>query len=66
MSGLGAGHVQQPSLELDLGTEHVWCRGLTQVMAEEPDMSSPRTGYVQEQSLEPGHSVRYVQLGLSR
>jgi hypothetical protein len=46
MSGLRAGHVWQPFLKPDLGTEHVWCRGLTWVKPEsrtcpvqEPDMS---------------------------
>jgi hypothetical protein len=31
MAGLGAGHVQQMSLEPGPGTEHVPCRDLTQV-----------------------------------
>jgi hypothetical protein len=40
----GARHVQKPSLEPDLGTRHVRSLGLTQVRAEDPDMSDIETG----------------------
>jgi hypothetical protein len=48
MSGLEAGHVRQRSLEPSLGTGHVLCMALTQVRAEESDMSSTGTGYVRK------------------
>jgi hypothetical protein len=57
MIGLGAGHVRQPSLEPNLGTRHVRCRGLTRVKAEEPDMFGPGTGYVRGLPLEYGCSA---------
>jgi hypothetical protein len=57
MTKLGAKHVQQPSLEPDLDTEHVWCLFLTQVKDEEPDMSGPCTRYVRDLPLEPSYSA---------
>jgi hypothetical protein len=43
----GAGHMWNPSLEPSLDVGHVRCLALTRVRAEEPNMSSTGTGYVQ-------------------
>jgi hypothetical protein len=46
MSSKETGYVREMLLEPSLGTEHVWCRDLTRVKAERPNMSGPGTGYV--------------------
>jgi hypothetical protein len=46
MSGMGAGHVRQPSLEFGLGIGHLWYRALTRDKIERPDMSGLGAGHV--------------------
>jgi hypothetical protein len=46
MFRLGGSHVWQPSLEPGLDTRHVQCLALTQVLAEESDMSGLEVGHV--------------------
>jgi hypothetical protein len=46
MSDQESRYVPKMLLELDLGTEHVQCRDLTQVKAERLNMSGLGTGFV--------------------
>jgi hypothetical protein len=51
MSGLGAGHVWEMTLESGLKAGYAW---LTREKAERPDKSSLGVGHVRPESLESG------------